>query len=149
VVKSIKPQVIRRVLATETSETMTDMLCDVVEKGTGKTAAVRGYRVAGKTGTAKKYKPGLYTASFIGYLPASPRVKPQLVVLVVVDEPQAGPHYGAQVAAPAFHSIASQLMSYYKVPQDDPAESQFKTAYNGLRHDHDAPHSAVTHVTAL
>jgi stage V sporulation protein D (sporulation-specific penicillin-binding protein) len=149
VLKSNNPQVVRQVISETTSANMTDMLCDVVERGTGKTAAIRGYRIAGKTGTAKKYQPGKYTASFIGYLPASPRIKPRAVILVVVDEPQAGPHYGAQVAAPAFHSIAAQLMSYYKVPEDDPVDSQFKSASMGLRHDHDAPRTAVTHVTAL
>ena len=72
-----------------------------------------------------------------------------MVILVVVDEPQAGPHYGAQVAAPAFHSIASELMSYYKVPEDDPTDSQYRTAMMGMRHDHDAPHSAVPRSAAL
>lgn len=149
VVKKVEPAVVRQVISAKTSENMTDMLCDVVEKGTGKTAAIPGYRIAGKTGTAKKYKPGKYTASFIGYLPASPQVKPRVVILVVVDEPQAGPHYGAQVAAPAFHAIASQLMSYWKVPEDDPGDSQYRTAKMGMRHDHDAPHPAATRVTAL
>ncbi len=149
VVNSTEPTAVRRVISASTAANMSDMLCDVVEKGTGKTAAIRGYRVAGKTGTAKKYKPGKYTASFIGYLPASPQAKPRVVILVVVDEPQAGPHYGAQVAAPAFHSIASQLMSYYKVPEDDPTDSQFKTATMGMRHDHDAPRSAAARVAAL
>lgn len=140
--KSNEPTIVRQVISQRTSEEMTDMLCDVVEKGTGKTAAIKGYRVAGKTGTAKKYQPGKYAASFIGYLPASPQAKPRVVILVVVDEPQSGPHYGAQVAAPAFHEIASKLMSYWKVPEDDPNNLQQTAATAGMRHDHDAPHSA-------
>lgn len=144
VVKQWDPKIVRHVIAPQTSAEVTDMLCDVVEKGTGKTAALEGYRIAGKTGTAKKYKPGKYIASFIGYLPASPSVKPRAVILVTVDEPQAGPHYGAQVAAPAFHAIAQQLMSYWKVPEDDPDSTQQKAAQNNLKHDHDAPHAATS-----
>jgi len=142
VVVEHKPKLIRRVISQQTSSLMTSMLTNVVTKGTGKVAAVKGYWVAGKTGTAKKYVPGKYAASFVGYLPASPTVKPRVVILVVVDEPQEGPHYGAQVAAPAFHNIATSLMNYWKVPQDDPQSIQFNTAQAGRKNDHDAPRKA-------
>ena len=142
VVVDHKPSVIRRVISEQTSQLVTGMLTNVVTKGTGKTAAVKGYWVAGKTGTAKKYVPGKYASSFIGYLPASPTVKPRAVIMIVVDEPGPGPHYGATVAAPAFHAIAAALMDYWKVPQDDPQCVQYNTAKSGLKNDHDAPRAA-------
>ena len=137
------PRVVQRAVSEKTSAQMTDMLSDVITEGTGKPAAIQGYRIAGKTGTAKKYKPGKYAASFAGYLPASPNVKPRAVILVVVDEPQTGPHYGATVAAPAFREIAAFLMKHWNVPHDDPGNTQYNAAKAGLKHDHDAPHSEV------
>jgi cell division protein FtsI (penicillin-binding protein 3) len=80
----------------------------VSEQGTGELADVKGYTVAGKTGTAEKIDPltGKYsetrfTSSFVGYAPAE---DPQLLIAVVVDEPS-GVHYGGDVAAPAFEQI--------------------------------------------
>ncbi|MDR7462857.1 MAG: penicillin-binding transpeptidase domain-containing protein, partial [Armatimonadota bacterium] len=84
--------------------------------------AVRGYRVAGKTGTAQKpsphggYEPGRYVASFVGVVPAD---RPQLAIVVVVDEPK-GAYYGGVVAAPVFSRIASQALWMLGVP---PSES--------------------------
>jgi cell division protein FtsI (penicillin-binding protein 3) len=91
------------------------------EGGTGTNAAVEGYRVAGKTGTAQKVDPLTHgysvdkrTASFIGFVPAD---NPRLTILVVVDEPKTSP-YGGVVAAPAFSAIALQSLCYLKVPPD-------------------------------
>jgi stage V sporulation protein D (sporulation-specific penicillin-binding protein) len=139
VIKENRPEAMARVISEHNADNMVSMLRDTVTHGTGKPATVKGYWVAGKTGTAKKYKPGLYDASFIGFLPAGPQSKPRAVIQVVVDEPQKGPHYGAQVAAPAFQAIADSLMSYWKVPQDDPQNEQFETAHKAMKHDHDAP----------
>ena len=96
------------------------MLQNVVLEGTGTLAAVPGYKVAGKTGTAQKpdshggYASGRYVASFIGMVPAS---SPRLVILVSVDEPQ-GAIWGGSVAAPAFAQIAAYDLQYLEVPPD-------------------------------
>jgi cell division protein FtsI/penicillin-binding protein 2 len=98
------------------------MLKDVVAEGTGQYAAMPGYQVAGKTGTAQKpdshggYATGRYVASFVGIVPAS---RPRLVILVMVDEPQ-GAIWGGVVAAPAFQQIARFDLQYLEVPPDAP-----------------------------
>jgi cell division protein FtsI (penicillin-binding protein 3) len=98
------------------------MLKNVVAEGTGTYAAIPGYQVAGKTGTAQKpdshggYATGRYVASFVGAVPAS---RPRLVVLVTVDEPR-GAIWGGVVAAPAFQEIARFDLQYLEVPPDAP-----------------------------
>ncbi|HMM49255.1 MAG TPA: penicillin-binding transpeptidase domain-containing protein, partial [Miltoncostaeaceae bacterium] len=100
-----------RIMSTRTAREVDGMLRKVVsENGTGSAAAVRGFTVAGKTGTAQKYDEQLgaysdyrYMASFVGYLPAD---NPQLVIAVAVDEPSSESIYGGDVAAPAFERIA-------------------------------------------
>jgi cell division protein FtsI/penicillin-binding protein 2 len=111
-----KRRVLRRAIAAE----LNAMLQNVVREGTGTLAAVPGYRVAGKTGTAQKpdeqggYSGGRYVASFVGMVPAS---RPRLVVLVMVDEPH-GAIWGGVVAAPAFAQIAAYDLQYLEVPPD-------------------------------
>jgi cell division protein FtsI/penicillin-binding protein 2 len=102
---------------------MAHLLVGVVdtEGGTGSLAAVPGYHVAGKTGTAQKPIPGgystsKYVASFVGFVPAT---KPRLVILVTVDEPHDA-IWGGVVAAPAFQSIAQFALQYLEVPPDAP-----------------------------
>lgn len=94
-------------------------------EGTAPKAQVAGYRVAGKTGTAYKLENGRYvrkyTASFVGYAPAS---DPRLVVAVMIDEPSAGQHYGGQVAAPVFSRIVGDALRALRVPPDAPLSSQ-------------------------
>jgi cell division protein FtsI/penicillin-binding protein 2 len=98
------------------------MLKGVVAEGTGQFAAIPGYQVAGKTGTAQKpdshggYATGRYVASFVGIVPAS---RPRLVVLVAVDEPQ-GAIWGGVVAAPTFQQIARFDLQYLELPPDAP-----------------------------
>lgn len=93
----------------ETARTATSILTQVVSDGTGKAAAVPGYAVAGKTGTAQialgsglGYAQGQYIASFIGYLPAD---NPQVIISVKLDQPS-NSIYGGTVAAPLFSAIA-------------------------------------------
>ena len=101
-----------RVLSERTSAAMRRLLVKVVEEGTGRKAAVPGFTVAGKTGTAQKAIPGAgysadrYVASFYGFLPAE---RPRAVVGVLVDEPH-GRTYGGDVAAPVFAAIAAEAM---------------------------------------
>lgn len=107
-------------------------------------AAVEGYRVAGKTGTAQKVDPitkgysvDKRTASFVGFVPAG---NPRLTILVVVDEPKTSP-YGGVVAAPAFSAIAQQTLCYLKVPPDKVIKTRPETV--------DAPIPATAdHTTA-
>jgi cell division protein FtsI (penicillin-binding protein 3) len=109
-----------RIVSTRTAASMRDMLRSVLEAGgTAQSAAIPGYDLAGKTGTANKVDPATgqysttrYVASFIGFAPAR---DPQLLVAVVVDEPQGG-IYGAQVAAPAFQKIVAFALPYLGIP---------------------------------
>ncbi len=124
----------KTILKAQTCMEMSRMLRNVVTEGTGKVAAVRGYTVAGKTGTAQKYKPGKYVGSFVGYLPASAQATARAVILVVVDEPQGKHYFGADVAGPAFQAIATRLMQYWRVPEDDPDSTQATTAADHIRY---------------
>lgn len=90
--------------------------------GTAPQAQINGYRVAGKTGTAKKlsgatYADGRYVASFAGLAPVS---NPRFVVAVMIDEPSAGIFYGGQVSAPIFSSVMAQTLRLFEVPFDAP-----------------------------
>jgi cell division protein FtsI/penicillin-binding protein 2 len=113
----------RRVISRTVTAELNAMLQNVVTEGTGTNAAVPGYKVAGKTGTAQKpdasggYSSNHYVASFVGMVPAS---RPRLVILVTVDEPQ-GAIWGGVVAAPAFARIASYDLQYLEVPPDNPS----------------------------
>ena len=115
----------KRVVSRAVSEQMLSMLRGVVVEGTGTAAAIPGYTVAGKTGTAAKIEPSgrystsRYVASFVGLVPAS---KPKLVVMVMVDEPRGG-FYGGDVAAPAFREIARFNLQHLEIPQDAPKTS--------------------------
>jgi cell division protein FtsI (penicillin-binding protein 3) len=112
----------RRLVSPRVASELMLMLKDVVAEGTGTYAAMPGYQVAGKTGTAQKpdshggYATGRYVASFVGIVPAS---RPRLVILVMVDEPQ-GAIWGGVVAAPAFQQIARFDLQYLEVPPDAP-----------------------------
>jgi len=113
------PQVRRRVISEQTAKTVREMMVAVTEPGgTGTRAALPGYRVAGKTGTAQKVDPvtGGYSidkrvSSFIGFVPAE---SPALVISVVVDEPD-GKGYGGVVAAPVFARIAEQSLNHLNI----------------------------------
>lgn len=120
-----KPVEGSRIVSEETAAAVTRMLRGVVSAGSGVEAAVPGYRVAGKTGTAAKpdpieggYSDTRYVASFAGFAPAE---NPRFVVLVTVDEPS-GTIWGGTAAAPAFREIATFALQYLRVPPDVPAE---------------------------
>lgn len=120
ILQQFSPQARQRVISVETARAVARMMEGVTaEGGTGMNAAVEGYRVAGKTGTAQKvdqvtrgYSADKRTASFVGFIPAD---DPKLTILVIVDEPKTSP-YGGVVAAPAFKAIALQALCYLKVP---------------------------------
>ena len=110
---------VRRVVSEETAAAMRAMLANVVTNGTGTKAAIDGYTVAGKTGTARKpdlenggYEQGAYTASFAGFVPAE---DPQLSAIVVLDEPRPV-FYGGLTAAPVFADISRYALRQMKIP---------------------------------
>jgi cell division protein FtsI (penicillin-binding protein 3) len=113
------PEVRQQILSPQTVGKLTAILTGVVDRGTGKSAAVEGYTVAGKTGTAQKidsrrggYSSREVLASFIGYVPVE---EPQFVLLVMLDEPQKL-RWGSQVAAPVFRRVAQQALHYLQIP---------------------------------
>ncbi len=108
------PDTVRRVISEETARTVRSFLEGVVQHGTGTRAAVPGYRVAGKTGSAQRayddrpgYDPERYVTSFVGFLPAE---RAELLCLVVVDGPK-GTHLASRVAAPVFSRIVRRVVS--------------------------------------
>jgi cell division protein FtsI (penicillin-binding protein 3) len=108
-----------RIVRPETAAVIRDAFEGVVLRGTGRMAALEGYRAAGKTGTAQKivnghYSNTKYMASFIGF---APMPNPKLTILVQIDEPK-GAIYGGDVAAPVFQRIAQQALLLLRVPPD-------------------------------
>jgi cell division protein FtsI (penicillin-binding protein 3) len=112
-----------RILSAATARKVRAMMETVVSpKGTAKLAAIEGYRVAGKTGTAKKavrggYASKRYQAVFAGMAPAS---DPRFVMVVMVDEPRGKRYYGGSVSAPVFASVMAGALRLFNVPPDDP-----------------------------
>lgn len=123
-----EPEVVEeKVISEDTANTMIDVLVSVTdEDGTGHRAAIPGYNIAGKTGTAQKYdrEIGAYSrdnfvASFVGFVPAE---DPEICVVVIIDSPQKK-HYGGQVAAPVFREICEETLSYLNVPKKEGKET--------------------------
>ncbi len=117
-VKSFSPRKVRRAVSEKTALTLTRIMQTVVaDGGTGVNAAVEGYSICGKTGTAQKvnekgeYTDGNYISSFVGFAPAE---TPEIAILVVLDEPR-HEYYGGIVAAPVFKKIAHKTLSYLNI----------------------------------
>jgi cell division protein FtsI (penicillin-binding protein 3) len=112
-----------RVISEKTAAVLNEILKAVVARGTGAQASLAEHVVAGKTGTAQKAGRGGYgdkvVASFGGYVPAD---RPQLAILVVIDEPK-GAEYGGTVAAPVFKEIAESTLRYLNVAPSIPART--------------------------
>jgi len=120
-VHEFQPRRVRQVVSEQTAATISNIMKTVItEGGTGTRAALNGYSVCGKTGTAQKintdgtYADDRYLSSFVGYVPAS---RPAVSILVIIDEPQED-YYGGTVAAPAFRRIAQETLNYLNVPPD-------------------------------
>jgi cell division protein FtsI/penicillin-binding protein 2 len=128
-IKRYQPEIERRVIAPDTAKAVTAMMERVVSEGTAGNAAVPGYKVAGKTGSAQVadgvhgYSSGKMDLSFVGFLPAD---HPEFVVLVLAVEPQSG-RFGSTVCGPAFREIAEKAMLRLRLqkgsaaPAPDPA----------------------------
>jgi cell division protein FtsI (penicillin-binding protein 3) len=117
--KQFSPQTVRRAISKRNARTVRNIMKTVItEGGTGTNAALEGYTVCGKTGTARKldengtYSDSKHIASFVGFTPAE---NPKLAILVVIDEPQ-GKYYGGTVAAPVFRRVAREALNYLNVP---------------------------------
>ena len=105
-------EAIRQVITPEVAEQMRGMMEKVVSEGGGQKAQIKGYKIAGKTGTAEKlspkggYIPGVYIASFVGFVPSD---KPKYAMIIVLDSPK-GAFYGSQVSAPIFKDTLQQIL---------------------------------------
>ena len=113
VVQRQHPQKIRRIVSEETSERLTQAFEGTVERGTARDVKISGVRIAGKTGTSRKYVDGKYstqsyTASFVGYFPVE---DPQIVCLVMMDNPRARGYYGGITSGPVFRAIAERMLN--------------------------------------
>lgn len=118
-------QRVRQVISPETAKLLVGLMEKVISEGGGKRAAVKGYRFAGKTGTAERlkesgggYEVGRYIASFVGFGPVE---DPQVAALVVIDDP-VGAYYGGEIAAPVFGEIMNQVMRYLTIRPHNAAE---------------------------
>ncbi len=123
----------RRVLSSRTAQLMREALTEVVESGTGHSAALNGYSSAGKTGTAQMIVDGVYSKtlhvpSYVGFAPVD---DPALAAVVVIHEPR-GEYYAAKVAAPAFRQIMERALMHLEVPRDLPLRPRKKRQASAL-----------------
>ncbi len=123
ILREDKPQMIRRVISEQTATLLTQAFEGVVERGTAKETRIQGVRIAGKTGTSRKvvegrYGSGNYTGSFVGFFPVE---DPQVVCLVMLDNPRGGAYYGGLTSGPVFRAIAERIINttgrFTKKPQ--------------------------------
>lgn len=113
VVKDIQPVVKRQVISEETSATMREILENVVNTETGSNSYIKGYRIGGKSGTSQKIdvdsSGNTYVSSYCAFAPAD---DPEVIMLVMVDDPTGGRYYGSQVAAPIVTQVFEELLPY-------------------------------------
>ncbi len=114
------PRMVRRAVSPDVAREVADVLVDVVEDGTGTSARLGTFKVAGKSGTSRAYsgsayQAGEYFASFVGFFPAE---DPQLVVMVKLDRPQAASYYGGSVAAPVTRATMEAILAAQAAPID-------------------------------
>ncbi|MCK9478625.1 MAG: stage V sporulation protein D [Firmicutes bacterium] len=123
IVTEFESEMVRQVISKETSDTLCWLLEKVVADGTGSGAYIKGFRVAGKTGTSEKLPrgSGKYVASFAGFAPAD---DPQVVCLVILDEPSSGLYYGGQIASPVVRSILEDTLNYLGIEPAYTAEEK-------------------------
>jgi cell division protein FtsI (penicillin-binding protein 3) len=125
--QGFEPKAIRQVISPETARTLTGIMTKVVSEGTGHNAAIVGFEVAGKTGTAQKMDPATRrysrapgVLSFVGFVPAE---DPRLAMIVLLDEPK-NEKWGSEAAAPMFSAIGAEALRYLHAPPKDTAPVQ-------------------------
>lgn len=125
-VENIEPTLVRKTVSEDTSELLRQYLLDTVEAGTGGTAAVAGYSIGGKTGTAEKFPRYLknYLVSFIG---AAPMDDPEVVVYVIVDEPDVEDQAHSTYAQEVVHNIMKEILPFLGVYKDESAGKNQKS----------------------
>ncbi len=127
-VTTIEPVQVRQVISEKTASEMLDMLESVVTDGTGSNAKVKGYSIAGKTGTSEpdpSNESEGYTASFLAI---SPTENPEVVLLITLYDPQGSKgHQGSAVAAPVASQILSEVLPYLQVSSDNSDSSSYST----------------------
>jgi cell division protein FtsI (penicillin-binding protein 3) len=116
--QQVKPNVLGRTISRDTAATLTDIMEQIVSRGTGTYAQVDGYTIAGKTGTASKLVGGRYSrsdyyASFVGFFPSR---NPVATIIVVIDSPHARGYYGGPIAGPVFQRIAEATLRHVGMP---------------------------------
>lgn len=117
-ITNIEPEQVRQVISSETATQMLDMMESVVTDGTGKTGAVKGYSVGGKTGTSEppiEDKDFGYVASFAAVAPAE---NPEIVILVALYDPQVRNYHGGTVSGPVVSKILSEVLPYLGISSD-------------------------------
>ncbi|HOA35155.1 MAG TPA: penicillin-binding transpeptidase domain-containing protein [Bacillota bacterium] len=126
VVYEQKPELVRQVISKSTAEKVAWIMENVTIRGSGMNAAIEGYRIATKTGTAQKpaprggYIPGEYVVSIIGFVPVE---DPQIVLYVAVDGASRGPQWGSQIGAPLFKRILTDVINYLQVPPSEKTDA--------------------------
>lgn len=115
----IPPKLVETPIDSQTAKVMTEIMINAVNKGEASWTRIKGYRIAGKTGTASipiegRYDPNNTIASFVGFAPAD---EPKFAMLVVLNRPQTS-IYGAETAAPIFFKIAKSVLEYYGIPPE-------------------------------
>lgn len=121
----IPPKVLSKPISPKTAKIVTEMMVNAVDQGESKWAKPKGYRIAGKTGTAQIPVAGHYDAnktitSFIGFAPAD---DPKFLMLVVIDRPSTS-IYGSETAAPLFFNVAKKALTYYGIPPTEMDEKE-------------------------
>lgn len=121
VVKEFGTEEIRQIVSEATSKQLREVLESVVSEGSGSGAYIRGYRVGGKTGTSEKTPRGneKYIASFIGMAPSD---NPEIICLVLLDEPTTGVYFGGIIATPVARSIMEETLAYLEIEPSYTAE---------------------------
>ncbi|PYN58885.1 MAG: penicillin-binding protein [Candidatus Rokuibacteriota bacterium] len=150
--RRFQPRAVRQVVSPATARTLTRILVKAVEAGTGHNAAIPGYEVAGKTGTAQKLDPttGRYSRapgvlSFVGWAPAD---EPRFVMLVMLDEPK-NEQWGSEAAAPVFGAIGREILRYFEVAPRDVQPVQIVTGPADTRPDGAAVKAPVQLVSTV
>lgn len=129
VIKQTKPSVKRQVISEETSVIMRGILETVVSENGGNNAYIQGYKIGGKSGTSQKIDKNnetggtYYVSSFVGFAPAD---DPEVIMLVMVDEPTGGQYYGSAVAAPVVSAVFKEGLPYLGIYPQYTAEEQQK-----------------------